>query len=191
MKKKQVLDIFNNSGALLKGHFLLTSGIHSAQYLQCALVLQNPGYAALLGAEIAERFRPENADVVVSPAVGGIIVGYEVARALGINAIFAEREAGAMVLRRGFSLPEGSKVIVVEDVTTTGGSVVEIIKLVTASNCRVVGVGAIVDRSGGKVDFGVRFESLITLDIATYPPEACPLCKDGVPLVKHGSRNIK
>lgn len=190
MKKKQILDIFNSSGALLKGHFLLTSGLHSAQYLQCALVLQYPGYTALFGSEIAEKFRNEDVDTVVSPAAGGIIIGYETAKALGINSVFAEREGGRMTLRRGFSIRENSRVLIVEDVITTGGSVLEIIELVKSAKGTVAGVASIVDRSGGKVDFKVKFDSLIVLDIVAHKPEECPLCRDGLPLIKQGSRNL-
>lgn len=183
-----ILSLFERSGALLRGHFLLTSGLHSPVYLQCALVLQNPANAEQLGRALAEEFKDERIDAVVAPAVGGIIVAHEVARALGARGLFTEREAGAMTLRRGFSLSPGERVLVVEDVVTTGGSTRETMDAVRQAGGVVVGAGALVDRSGGAVDLGVRRAALITLSVPTYDPVECPQCREGMPAVKPGSR---
>lgn len=184
------MEMFRDSGALLEGHFLLTSGRHSNQYMQCARVLQYPVYASRLGEELARRYRDEKVEVVIGPAMGGIVVAQEVARALGgsVRSLFTEREDGKMALRRGFSLTPGEKVLVVEDVITTGGSVQEVMDLVNQLGGDVVGVGVLVDRSGGEVKFKPRLEAVLTMSIETYPPENCPLCKKGQPAVKPGSR---
>jgi orotate phosphoribosyltransferase len=182
------LQLLRHTGALLEGHFLLTSGLHSGSYVQCAKVLQYPQHAEALGQWIADNFRRMTVDVVLSPAVGGIVIGQEVARALGARALFGERQQGTMTLRRGFSLSPQEQVLVVEDVTTTGGSVREIITLVQEHQGTVVGVGTILDRSGGRIDFAVPQHALATLTIVNYPPEACPLCKQGGPPKKPGSR---
>ena len=182
-----VLDLFRANHALLEGHFRLTSGLHSTGYLQCALVLQHPELAASLGRSIAGRVVSLGVTCVLSPALGGIVVGHEVARALGVRAIFAERQDGTLTLRRGFSLSSADRVLVVEDVVTTGGSTRETMDVATRAGARVVGAGAIVDR-GANLDLGVPFVALLKRHLPTYDADACPLCKDGVPVVKPGSR---
>ncbi|MDD2485743.1 MAG: orotate phosphoribosyltransferase [bacterium] len=186
----EILNIFNRTGVLQEGHFRLTSGYHSPQYMQCAQLLQYPVEAGLLCSEIAVRFKEEEVDVVMGPAVGGIIVAYEIARAIGCRSLFCERENGQMALRRGFHLAVGERVLVVEDVVTTGGSVSEAMKLVRQADAKLVGVGLLVDRSAGKVDFGVKTEALLKMSIEKYPPEDCPLCKQGLPVIKPGSREV-
>jgi orotate phosphoribosyltransferase len=183
-----VLDRFRRSGALLEGHFRLTSGLHSAGYLQCALVLQHPHEAEACGVELAERLRGLGAQTVLSPALGGIVIGQEVGRALGVRAIFAERQDGALTLRRGFVLEPGETVVVVEDVVTTGGSTRETIEVARAAGARVVGAGAIIDRSGGGQKLDVPFHALAQVSLPTYDPASCPLCASGQPVVKPGSR---
>ena len=183
-----VLDRFRRVGALLEGHFRLTSGLHSSGYLQCALVLQHPAEAEACGASIAERVRALSPDVVLSPALGGIVIGQEVGRALGVRAIFAERQDGTLILRRGFSIAPGEKVLVVEDVVTTGGSTQETIDVARAAGATVVGAATIIDRSGGKQRIDVPFHALATIALPTYEPEQCPLCAEGRPIVKPGSR---
>jgi orotate phosphoribosyltransferase len=185
---ERVLQLLRQTGALLEGHFLLTSGLHSGSYVQCARVLQYPQHAEALGQWIAENFRHTAVDVVISPAIGGIVIGQEVARALGARALFGERQNGVMTLRRGFSLSPKEQALVVEDVTTTGGSVREIIALVQEQQGTVVGVGTILDRSGGHIDFAVPHHALATITIVNYPPEACQLCKQGSQPEKPGSR---
>jgi len=184
-----VLDRFRRVGALLEGHFRLTSGLHSSGYLQCALVLQHPAEAEACGVAIADRVRSLGADVVLSPALGGIVIGQEVGRALGVRAIFAERQDGRLTLRRGFSLEPGEKVLVVEDVVTTGGSTQETIDVARAAGATVVGAAAIIDRSGGKQQIDVPFHALATVALPTYEAAACPLCAEGKPVVKPGSRS--
>jgi len=183
-----VLDRFRRVGALLEGHFRLTSGMHSPGYLQCALVLQHPVEAEACGAAIADRVRSLDPDVVLSPALGGIVIGQEVGRALGVRAIFAERQDGKLTLRRGFSLQPGEKVLVVEDVVTTGGSTQETIDVARAAGATVVGAAAIIDRSGGRQRIDVPFHALATIALPTYDADACPLCAEGSPVVKPGSR---
>ena len=183
-----VLDRFRRVGALLDGHFRLTSGLHSSGYLQCALVLQHPAEAEACGAAIAERVRALSPEVVLSPALGGIVIGQEVGRALGVRAIFAERQDGKLMLRRGFSIAPGEKVLVVEDVVTTGGSTQETIDVARTAGATVVGAAAIIDRSGGKQRIDVPFHALATITVPTYEPEQCPLCAEGKPIVKPGSR---
>lgn len=192
LTQDEALAMFLESGALMEGHFLLSSGRHSSRYMQCARVLQYPAFASRLGAELARCFAGSEIDVVVGPAMGGIIVAQEVGRALGgkVRSLFAEREGGQMTLRRGFAIVPGERVLVVEDVITTGGSAQEVIDLVRSLGAEVVGVGALVDRSGGKVDFGVPLRAVVTLQIESYLPEECPLCGEGLPLVKPGSRKI-
>ncbi|MGH9237173.1 MAG: orotate phosphoribosyltransferase [Vicinamibacterales bacterium] len=182
------LDLFRRVGALLEGHFRLTSGLHSPGYLQCALVLQHPREAEACGAAIAARVRELQPTAVLSPALGGIVIGHEVARALGVRAIFAERQEGQLTLRRGFSLDAAERVLVVEDVVTTGGSTRETIAVARAAGATVVGAGAIIDRSGGHQHLGVPFHALATVDLPVYQPDACPLCARGEPVVKPGSR---
>ena len=183
-----MLDRFRRVGALLEGHFRLTSGLHSPGYLQCALVLQHPAEAEACGAAIADGVRGLGADVVLSPALGGIVIGQEVARALGVRAMFAERQDGKLTLRRGFSLSPGEKVLVVEDVVTTGGSTQETIDVARAAGARVVGAAAIIDRSGGQQRIDVPFHALATVALPTYEEGTCPLCAEGQPVVKPGSR---
>ena len=183
-----MLDRFRRVGALLEGHFRLTSGLHSPGYLQCALVLQHPAEAEACGAAIADGVRALGADVVLSPALGGIVIGQEVARALGVRAMFAERQDGKLTLRRGFSLSPGEKVLVVEDVVTTGGSTQETIDVARAAGARVVGAAAIIDRSGGQQRIDVPFHALATVALPTYEEGTCPLCAEGQPVVKPGSR---
>jgi orotate phosphoribosyltransferase len=189
--EQHLLTIFEQTGALLEGHFQLTSGLHSSRYLQCALVLQYPEHAELVGRALAAKFSDDRVDAVVAPAIGGIIVAHETARAIGVRALFTERESGVMTLRRGFRLTRGERVLVVEDVVTTGGSTRETIEAVIDADGVVIGAGSMVDRSGGAVDVGVRWQSLLTLDVAAYDPSECPLCKEGVPPIKPGSRGLK
>ncbi|MCK4559433.1 MAG: orotate phosphoribosyltransferase [Calditrichia bacterium] len=184
----EILEIFQKSGALLEGHFHLTSGLHSPTYFQCALVLQYPEYNQFLAKRIVTHFKSELIDVVISPAIGGIVVGQEVGRQLGVRTIFAERKDGKMILRRGFELGSGEKVLVCEDVVTTGGSVYEVIDLVKGEGAEVKGVGIIVDRSNGSVDFYVEQYAVVQLNAETFSPETCPLCQKGVPIQKPGSR---
>jgi orotate phosphoribosyltransferase len=192
MKTEEVLAIFKETGALLEGHFQLTSGLHSNQYFQCAKVLQYPRYCELLCGDIAAQFSPGTVDVVVAPAMGGIVVAQEVGRQLRARTLFAERKDGAMQLRRGFTISQGEKVLVCEDVVTTGGSVNEVIEIVTRSGGKVVGTGYIVDRSGRRVTFpmesGGKQYAVLYMDVVTYKPEECPLCKSGSTPVKPGSR---
>ena len=183
-----ILDLFRRVGALLEGHFRLTSGLHSPGYLQCALVLQHPREAEMCGAAIAARVRTLGAEAVLSPALGGIVIGHEVARALGVRALFAERQDGRLTLRRGFSLAPGEKVLVVEDVVTTGGSTRETIDVARAAGAEVVGAASIIDRSGGNQQLGVPYHALAIIALPTYEPGSCPLCAAGSPVVKPGSR---
>lgn len=181
---------FEATGAYLKGHFRLTSGLHSPEYLQCAKVLQYPNHAAELGEILADRLAPQGpVSVVVSPAMGGLIIGHEVARHLGVRHIFTERDGdGRMVLRRGFSVEPGETAFVVEDVITTGGSTKEVINVLIAQGVDVKAAGSIVDRSGGTADVGVPRFALAILTVNAWEPATCPLCADGVPVVKPGSR---
>jgi len=192
LTQEEMLKIFEKTGGILKGHFILTSGRHSDTYMQCAKLFVDPKASELLCKSLAEKLNGEKIDLIISPAVGGILMGYEMARQLGVNNIFAERENGAMTLRRGFTLPENANVLVVEDVVTTGGSVKEVIELVKERGCNVTAVASIVDRSNGKVDFGVKFVNLISMDVVSYEPSECPMCKEGkTPAVKPGSRGLK
>ncbi|MFH1478800.1 MAG: orotate phosphoribosyltransferase [Candidatus Omnitrophota bacterium] len=188
MEKGEILKIFEEKNALLSGHFKLSGGLHSKNYLQCALVLQYSDIAGLLCKKIADFFKKDNIDYVVAPAIGGIVVSYEVARALGVRSIFTERKDSKMTLRRGFSLTKDDRVLVVEDVITTGLSTKEVIDVVNSFGSKVVGVASIVDRSGKTIDFGVKSMSLLKLDIPVYQEENCPLCKEGLPITKPGSR---
>ena len=184
-----ILQTFRETGAYLKGHFRLTSGLHSSEYLQSALVLQHPDLAERLGRDLAQAM--PKGQVVVSPALGGLIIGHEVARAMGVRFLFTERDSeGKMTLRRGFSLTPGETAVVVEDVVTTGGSTREVIELLRAGGVQVVGVGSVIDRSGGRVDLGVPRVALATLSAVAWTPEECPLCKQGLPVVKPGSRAV-
>jgi orotate phosphoribosyltransferase len=211
MTRDELLDLYRRSGALLEGHFRLTSGLHSPGYLQCALVLQHPQYAEMLGRAVADRTRDLRPTVVLSPALGGVVIGHEVARALGVRAIFAERQDGALMLRRGFRIGENDRVLVVEDVLTTGGSTRETMQVARAAGGHVVGAAAIVDRSSsilrkpqdrpeqgrgatgsGQAErrFDVPFTALLQMDLPTYEPGTCPLCAQGLPVVKPGSRPV-
>ena len=190
MQKEDLLKIFTDTNALLNGHFLLTSGRHSNQYFQCAKVLQYTDHTSTICEIIANYFQDHDIDTVISPAIGGIVVGQEVARQLGARFIFAERENKDLTLRRGFEIAEGEKVLVCEDVVTTGGSVFEVINIVKNGGAELVGVGMIVDRSNGKVDFGVPQISTLQMEVVSYTPEECPMCKEGTPAVKPGSRKI-
>jgi len=187
-----LLRLFEEHGALLQGHFLLSSGLHSPRYLQCARVLMEPELATRLCGELAARLLPRIGEprvtAVVAPALGGVLVAHEVARALHCRSLFSERQDGAMTLRRGFTLEPGEPVVVVEDVITTGGSTREVIDAVTAHGARVLAVGSLVDRSGGRVELGVPRESLLALEVETWKPEACPLCAAGSRPEKPGSR---
>jgi len=187
MNQEEILNLFKEKEALLEGHFQLSSGLHSSRYLQCAKVLQYPQLAEGLCRALAEKL-PQDAEVVIAPAIGGIIVAQEIARALGIRAIFAERKEGKMTLRRGFALKEGERVLAVEDVITTGGSLKEIIELVQEEKGKVLAVGMLVDRSAGKAEFAQEKVALLTLNIESYPPDNCPLCKKGIPFDYPGSR---
>jgi orotate phosphoribosyltransferase len=188
LPKEQILEIFRETKALLEGHFQLTSGMHSPQYFQCARVLQFPKYLHLLSGEIARHFEYNEVEVVLSPAIGGIVVGTEVGRMLGARTIFAERKDGKMELRRGFEILPGERVLVVEDVVTTGGSTKEVIDLVNAAKGSLVGTGCIVDRSNGKVQFDTKQFAVLQMEVVTHQPTDCPLCKSGNAVVKPGSR---
>jgi orotate phosphoribosyltransferase len=192
MTREEIFSMFIASGALLEGHFQLTSGLHSDRYVQCARVLQYPRNAERLCADIASEFRSQRIDVVMAPAIGGIVVGQEVGRQLGVRTMFAERTEQAMQLRRGFEIAPGERVLVCEDVVTTGGSVREVIDIVAAAGGVAAGVAYIVDRSKGAVRFPVsRQVSLLSMDVVAFTPEECPLCAQGVPVVKPGSRKDK
>ena len=201
LSKDDILRLFQTAGAIRHGHFELSSGLHSGTYVQCALLLQYPRFAEALGAALASLFSDARIDAVVSPALGGLIVGHEVARALpspkdgiggGVPAMFVERDAsGSMTLRRGFSLKPDQHVLVVEDVWTTGGSTQEAIHVVEEAGGRVVAVGALIDRSGGKIEFPVESNALVELTIDSYEPEDCPMCRQGSVAVKPGSRFVR
>ncbi len=188
MTKTEILDIFKKSGALLDGHFRLTSGLHSPQYFQCAQVLQYPEYTEKLCAVIAAQFK--GIECVISPAIGGIVVGQEVGRLIKCRTIFAERQDNVMTLRRGFSLSPKERVLAVEDVVTTGGSIKEVIKLVQDCGAELAGVASIVDRSAGKAHFDARFFPVLEMQVVTWDPDNCPLCKQGLAVVKPGSRKV-
>ena len=184
----ETLDLFRQAGALLEGHFKLSSGLHSDKYLQSALVLQYPEFASALGEALAERLRHLDPTVVLSPALGGIVIGQEVGRALGVRAIFAERQEGKLVLRRGFSLSPSDRVVVIEDVLTTGGSTRETIDVATGAGATVVGAGSIINRGKNEGALGLPFVALVTMEVPAYQPDDCPMCQRGEPVVKPGSR---
>lgn len=189
----QTLELFHQTGAYLKGHFRLTSGLHSPEYLQCALVLAHPVHAEQLGTALAHKLQAispsEKISVVVAPAIGGLIIGHEVARALNVRFLFTERDAsGKMVLRRGFQIEPSDKAVVVEDVITTGGSSREVVEILQTAGAMVVGAGAIIDRSGGRADLGVKRAALSTMTVTSYSEANCPMCSQGLPVTKPGSR---
>jgi len=204
MTRDELLDLYRKSGALLEGHFRLTSGLHSPGYLQSALVLQHPQHAEALGRALADRVRDLRPTVVLSPALGGVVIGQEVARALGVRAIFVERQDGALTLRRGFVVSENDRVLVVEDVLTTGGSTRETMQVARAAGGQVVGAASMVDRSPStraserarseqaavRDDLGVPFVALVDIDLPTFEPDKCPLCAQGLPVIKPGSRPV-
>src|ERR1700689_216808 len=190
---ESILEIFKATGAYLQGHFRLTSGLHSAEYLQCALVLQHPAAAEKLGRLLAEELRqyaPNGVKLIAAPALGGVIIGHEVARALGARFLFTERDPATskMILRRGFTVRAGETAVVIEDVVTTGGSTRDVIETLQASGVTVLGAGSIIDRSGGRAALGGPRVALATLEVTAWPADFCPLCKDGVPIEKPGSR---
>jgi len=188
MEPEAVLDLFRKSGALLEGHFRLTSGLHSERYLQSALVLQYPEFAGALGDALSNRVKHLQPTVVLSPALGGIVIGQEVGRALGVRAMFAERQDGKLTLRRGFMLSPSDRVVVVEDVVTTGGSTRETIDVATALGAAVVAAASLIDRGGDPVRVPVPLFSLVQMSVPSYDAESCPLCAKGLPVVKPGSR---
>jgi len=188
MTEQEILAVYEQAGGLLRGHFLLSSGLHSDVYLQSAKVLERPDRSEMLCRELAKPFSGDRVEIVIAPALGGILVAYEVARALGARALFSEREGGTMGLRRGFQIRRGQRCLVVEDVITTGGSTREVIRVVEEASGVLVGVGALIDRSGGAATFPVKKAALATLAIPTYKPEDCPLCKTGSTPIKPGSR---
>ena len=188
MTSEQVIGLFRQSGALLEGHFLLSSGLHSPGYLQCAFVLQHPQHAASLGAALAERAGPLAPAVVLSPALGGVVIGHEVARALNVRALFVERRDGRLTLGRGFQIAREERVLVVEDVVTTGGSTRETIAVAREAGGQVIGAVAIINRSGSDPGFNVPFDALAEVAWPAYEPNKCPLCVAGVPATKPGSR---
>ena len=189
MSTSTMLDVFKATGALLDGHFRLTSGRHSNAYFQCAKVLQHPEHLTAVCSRIAEHFAGGGIETVISPAIGGFVVGTEVGRQLAVKTIFAERKDGAMTIRRGFSLEPNERVLVIEDVITTGGSVAEVISLIKAAGAVVVGVGSVVDRSNGRVKLADDQFSVLSMEVISYAPEECPLCKAGLPIDAPGSRS--
>ena len=190
MNDAEVIQKFKDTGALLEGHFILSSGLHSPVYLQCAIALQNTKNAVEFGAAIAAHFRQDSIDTVASPAIGGLVIGYEVARQLGVRFIWTERESGRMTLRRGFTVKEGERVLVVEDVITTGGSTRDTIEALRRSGADVIAAASIVDRSGGQADVGVPRFSLATLSVPALSPEECAACQRGDVAIKPGSRSL-
>lgn len=191
MTNDQALELMREAGSLWEGHFLLTSGKHSARYLQCAKIFQNTKYSEKFCSELAEKYKNDNIDIVIGPAMGAVQMAYEVSRHLGVPNFFAERENGVMTLRRGFVVNPGQRVLIVEDVVTTGGSVREVMKIVEEAGGIVAGVGSIADRTGGKIDFGVPFKSVLSIEIEAFEADNCPLCKAGTPVVKPGSKKIQ
>ncbi len=188
LPKTEILQIFRDTKALLEGHFQLTSGLHSSQYFQCARVLQYPKYLHLFAGEIVRHFQDSEIELVISPAIGGIVVGTEVGRMLGARTIFAERKDGSMQVRRGFDIRQGERVLVVEDVVTTGGSVAEVADLAQRAGAVLAGVGTIVDRSNGTVTFPTKQFSVLEMNVVAHKPGDCPLCQKGIPVNKPGSR---
>ncbi len=191
MKKEEIMQCLEEFGVLQEGHFLLSSGLHSDKYLQCAQVLQYPEQAEKLGAALAQKFSDQKIDLVVGPALGGVVLAHEVARSIGCRGIFAERKDGRMQLRRGFSIEPGSRVLIVEDVVTTGKSALEVVEVVKNESAEIVGLGSIVDRSPKDINMPVPFQALLRVEVEIYSPGECPLCEQGLSLVKPGSRESK
>jgi len=192
MTRGEILKLLEQVGAIRTGHFELSSGRHSGTYIQCALVLEHPQYAEQLGRALAELFKEHSVACVVSPALGGILVGYEVARALGVRSLFVERDrSGQMALRRGFEIKTGERVLVIEDVWTTGGSTRETIGVVEQEGGLVVAAGALIDRSGGRLELNVPSRALLEMDVPSYEPDECPLCRAGGPPTRPGSRFLR
>jgi len=192
LEEKEILNLFREAGAFLEGHFLLTSGLHSPVYIEKFRLLQIPRYVEILAQEIIQRIGNKEAiELVVGPAVGGIVLAYEVARQLGVRMAFTEREEGKMCFRRDFQINEGEKVLIVEDVVTTGGSLQEVVKAVEAEKGDIIGISVLVDRSGGKVHFDYPFFPLLQMEVKTYSAEECPLCKQRIELQKRGSRYLQ
>ena len=189
LEENQILQILKDSNALLEGHFLLTSGLHSPQYVEKFRILEQPVYTEMLCKQIAEIYKNHNISVVVGPMTGGIIIAYEVAKHLGAKSIFTERVDGKMKFKRGFTLSDTDNVLIVEDIITTGGSIKEVIEEVKINNSKIIGLGYLVDRSNGKANFEIPSKSLVTLNVVTYTADECPLCKKGIKLVKPGSTN--
>ena len=191
MTQDEVKELFIKTGAIMEGHFLLTSGLHSPLYVEKFQVLQHPKYTEQLCIALAEKFLEDNIEVVVGPITGGILLAHEVGKRLGTRAIFTERENGKMTLRRGFVIKPGERVLIVEDIVTTGGSIKEVLDVVVEQGGIPVGIGMLVDRSGGKASFGeVPYKALLNLDVTTYDPSDCPLCKQNIPMTKRGSRKL-
>ena len=188
MLLEQAFEIFKRTGVMQEGHFKLTSGRHSDRYMQCARLFEHPDDSVTICSEVAEVFRGKDIDLVAGPAIGGIIMAYEVARILNVRNVFAERENGVMTLRRGFDVVSGIRALVVEDVVTTGGSAKEVVEFLRGRGVEIAGVGAVVDRSNGTVDFGVPFHAVATMNVESWDPEDCPLCRQGLPITKPGSR---
>lgn len=186
LSEKEVMGMLEETSAVMHGHFLLTSGLHSPMYVEKFNVLQHPKYTEALCKAMAYAFKDDGIELVIGPMTGGILLAHEVGKELGTRALFTERDNGKMMFKRGFSIPEGAKVLVVEDIVTTGGSVFEVIEAVKENGGQVAGVALMVDRSGGKIDFGVKTKALLTLDVTTYKPEECPLCKEGKEFTKRG-----
>jgi orotate phosphoribosyltransferase len=189
--QEEILDIFKQAGAFLEGHFVLTSGLHSPHYVEKFRVLEYPNHTAVLCADFAEQWGDSRPTVVLGPATGGIILAHETAKQLGARAMFTERLDGPMLLRRGFELTPDDRVLLVEDIVTTGGSMFEVIETVKDSGAQLLGLAFLVDRSGGKVDFGIPSRALLTLDVLVYQPDACPLCEAGVEIRKPGRSGKK
>lgn len=189
LTQEEIIELFKEKEVMLEGHFLLTSGRHSDRYMQCARLFQYPDVSELICKQLAAQFEDTAIDLVAGPAIGGIIMAYEMSRQLGVKNIFTERDAaGSMTLRRGFEVPQGARVLVTEDVVTTGGSVKEVIELVGNLGGEVVAVGSVVDRSNGTVEFGVPYKAVLAMEVKSFAPEDCPLCEVGIPAVKPGSR---
>lgn len=191
MTQEEVKELFIKTGAILEGHFLLTSGLHSPMYVEKFQVLQHPQYTEMLCKAMAKKFADQHIEVVVGPVTGGVLLAHEVGKALGTRAIFTERENGKMTLRRGFQIARGERVLIVEDIVTTGGSIKEVVDVVKEHGGIPVGIGMLVDRSGGKLNFAeVPYQALLNLDVTTYEPDHCPLCEQGLAMTKRGSRKL-